>query len=559
MHTDAPIDDHNSTTHPTEPDSTAGFQQDDLMESQLGVSSFEPHHTTTIVYPECSLLEPSEILCLDPMSACGDTELRYAPLPLIRDEAVTHHADRENEAEVSFFSRTRAQALASEHALPRSNPFASPYERLVQDMDIAERFMGITTLSMLRFRKQGQDGNFGPVMVRVARQTSFRRYGMSPLLVPREEYIFSLAELYPDDCDLPLLKTGWFHYLGVLPLRGGDRAYRHVRLHLAMAGEEDEHAAKHHFKPARRENFGRLLDSKLTAINPADLVGEDKQCCVCSGTLGEEDAQDPVALPCKHVICKSCLVTWVDSRGTDVACPLCRERIFTQQREVDDLRFGLVNGVYEYDERYRDVENFERSCADLDQELAEGKQHRITLHADRLVRILDTLLNGLWLENEDEYQHGSPENFQPMQFPEWATADDVLRHTLFSLDGDVTTPAALFQVLLERVYIGFCFEFCKAGLDQWISPSERKVLETNAVRAECLDIRPGFKEEFRRMVNRMLRFYDLRRCSCSPGLHDHGRRTFYNPKDAGRTYGGADRHRDRIDEDGDFDMDDGCK
>ncbi|KAK5122999.1 hypothetical protein LTR85_003565 [Meristemomyces frigidus] len=505
---------------------TIGFSQAEFTHAQLTVSTFEPHHSTTIVYPDCSLLKRSEVLGLRPMNLDVTTKERYEPLPLIRDNAVTNHAGRENEAEVSFFTRQRAVAIVTAYPLPHATLFKSPFDRLLQGMALAESFVGSTTLSMVTFQKLDSKGGVGEDMVRILRKTRFRRYGAAPFAALREEYVFSLATLYDDEKSPPIQSIAFLHALRILPQRSSDRAYSHVRLRLEMQGTEDQHVGSYGFKPARRENFERLLDNRLMPVSSADLEGEDMLCFICTGTLGE-DAPNPVAVPCKgkHVLCKHCLLTWVASVGAaSASCPQCRQKIFTDQREVHDLRFGLVNGIYEYDQRYTKFENFERSCSDLDQELAEDKQHEMSVHADVLIHIWDTLLAGSRLEDDNGYQYSTPEHLAPVSFQEWNIAEGVLRHQLTKQNGIVTTPGRLFHHLLDRVYGAFYLELCKAGLNQLISPQEMQTLVADPVNAACLDIRPGFKECFKRHLNRTLRFSELRRCCCSPGFHSHGLR-----------------------------------
>jgi len=323
-----------------------------------------------------------------------------------------------------------------------------------------------------------------------------------------------------------------------------------------MQGWSDMQVDEHGFKARRRDNFGGLLNSKVTAVYPATLGGEDRLCPICTGTLGEADVPDPVALPCsiKHVICKGCILSWIDSQGPDKAsCPRCRERVFDNQQEIDDLKFGLINGVYELDERYTAYENFERSCADLDQELAEGDMSWFTVTADLFIRVWDILLDGVLLE---EYNGSTAEYLNPALSEEWDLADDEFRLQAFKFDGVGVCTRRFFEEMVERVYGAFVGEFRKNGMHGYISGDETDQLARDPANAECLNIRPGFKECFKRQLNRTLRFLQLRKCGCTPGLHKHGLRDYYDPNNI-HAYAGANKHRNCIDGDGDVDME-GC-
>lgn len=533
-----------------------GFDQDEFEEAQLRISSFEPHHSTTLIYPECSHLNvrDGEKMCLIDLNRDSDTAERYEPVPLIRDRAVQNHAGRENEEEVSMFTRTKALGIVPAEGPAMSSPHLDPFDRLVQDMATAERYLGTTTLSMLTYQTPGQPNRIDHAKARVSRDTTYRRLGgqiMSDYVV----YEFPALRIFSDLGRLSQDDAGWSTPLGQLPWRRMDRMYRHVRLRLLMHRRGDMLALKYNFKPPRRERSEKLIDTKLTPVDPKTLPDDDKICPVCTNTLGEEEALDPVALPCngKHVLCKPCVLTWIDSvQVEEASCPLCRDKIFNNQREVDDLKFGLVNGIYEWDDRYTDFENFERSCTDLDQELAANNNSSFTLHAHLLVHIWDSIVDGACLEQEDD-GNGTPFYLQAVQFPEWDTADETLRQQLFSLDGTSTTPSGLTKLLLDRVYRTFLQRFVSAGMLNYISNSEREALCKNPVDAGCLDIRPGFKECFKRCLNRMLRFYALRQCGCEDEFHEHGGREYYSPSDLS-VYHGADRWRNGVDADGDIEM-----
>ena len=56
------------------------------------------------------------------------------------------------------------------------------------------------------------------------------------------------------------------------------------------------------------------------------------QCPVC-----HDDYTDPKILPCAHLVCSQCVLSWLTVRGEDAGCPLCREKILTPSFQTCDL------------------------------------------------------------------------------------------------------------------------------------------------------------------------------------------------------------------------------
>lgn len=450
------------------------FIEADFSKAQLNISSFEPHHTTQISYPDLTLLKHDEIgyslWDLDDDEVI--TRERYEPLPLIADPAVQAHAGRENEEETSFFTRAKAR-LAWPHAqIFQPSSMNSDFERLLQDMRAVEQYVGTTELSMLTrimLHHSGNTVNTSTEVARIKRVTEFWQVG-GTTYENTDMYEFALSRLH-DDLPLPH-GAAWFLHLSQLVMRRGDRSYRHVRLRLKNQEDVDYRTATK-FKPKRQGNASELLDSKLTPVDPRTLDKDDKQCVVCANTLGEKDAPDPVTTPCdgKHCfMCKQCIIAWVDSTAPEKekTCPRCR-RLLIGCKEFEDFRFGLVNGEYEYDKRFTPWENFERSCADLDQELANNKDDHFTPTANLFVQIWDIVQDGARLESDDGM---SPSNLLPTAFEEWEIADAVIRQQVFMCNGHSTYTKHFVARTFNSVYGAFVCKFRQAGLDQLINAEE---------------------------------------------------------------------------------------
>ncbi|XP_076464946.1 E3 ubiquitin-protein ligase TRIM45-like [Babylonia areolata] len=54
----------------------------------------------------------------------------------------------------------------------------------------------------------------------------------------------------------------------------------------------------------------------------AAAATSDLECPVCHDSL-----QQPKILPCTHLICRKCVVSWLEEAGNQGGCPLCREQI----------------------------------------------------------------------------------------------------------------------------------------------------------------------------------------------------------------------------------------
>ena len=76
----------------------------------------------------------------------------------------------------------------------------------------------------------------------------------------------------------------------------------------------------------------------------AAALPSQHECPVC-----HEDFTEPKLLPCTHLVCRKCVVSWLDKGGKDGGCPLCRAAIIPEASQgqgdlvtlVDDLPTDL--------------------------------------------------------------------------------------------------------------------------------------------------------------------------------------------------------------------------
>lgn len=55
---------------------------------------------------------------------------------------------------------------------------------------------------------------------------------------------------------------------------------------------------------------------------------DTSECAVC-----REDYQDPKLLRCGHIVCRKCVLSWLQTRGSQTGCPLCRAAIIPTLRQ----------------------------------------------------------------------------------------------------------------------------------------------------------------------------------------------------------------------------------
>lgn len=70
--------------------------------------------------------------------------------------------------------------------------------------------------------------------------------------------------------------------------------------------------------------------SIFTRVSISTLAEDEKNCPICLEPFQESDC--PIQLPCKHVLGRDCLMTWL---STDNTCPQCRRTVFDESDEAE--------------------------------------------------------------------------------------------------------------------------------------------------------------------------------------------------------------------------------
>lgn len=71
---------------------------------------------------------------------------------------------------------------------------------------------------------------------------------------------------------------------------------------------------------------------QLPDITLTDLPADSRSCNICLDNYGStEDSENPVRLPCGHVVGRSCISRWLT---TSNSCPLCRRVLFSHNRAM---------------------------------------------------------------------------------------------------------------------------------------------------------------------------------------------------------------------------------
>ena len=72
----------------------------------------------------------------------------------------------------------------------------------------------------------------------------------------------------------------------------------------------------------------------------AAVTVSPQECPVC-----HEDFTDPKILPCTHLVCQKCVLSWLKTQGNQAGCPLCRQPIMSSADEGQDDFSTLVGAL----------------------------------------------------------------------------------------------------------------------------------------------------------------------------------------------------------------------
>ncbi|KAI6854203.1 hypothetical protein KC323_g8922 [Hortaea werneckii] len=522
------------------------------------VNIFTPHHITNIKYPSLSLLAktpdlaPSDLFML-PVENASE---RFEPRPLVDDPAIAAHAFRSSHDETVIFSMNRACiGLESEQEIiQQANNWAATTRTVTHNalrelcghMQVLSKQQGGTCLSVLTFNNRGQD------CVLIKRHTSLfvgqGRFTACPSIL----YLATVEYLRSTKCSCMFMEN-----LKDVVFRRTDRAVLHVQ-HMLHSHQHETtariHDLFHPWKANRRPNY-EAFEFKIAEPMGLESVPEEETGCNTCGNEFNTAAYRPLKMKCcGNVICRHCYINWAGSKGpSDASCIYCRGRFFDDPT-AEGMTFGTVNGYYypylPPNHHFTPYENFERTCADLDRNLAENNYTKITVDPDLMLRIWTHLLEGARLEDGTT---STPFHLQPARSPEIISAWEILSDDLLWLADDDTnrewSTASLFAELWLNQLRGFRDRIVLAGgrtmregkgeMMYWVDARSPEVATNSRNIGQML--RPGTLEFVRRMLNRMLQFEHVRKCRTTEeqgarrlqgettgcvGLHAHGARMY---------------------------------
>ncbi|KAK3680059.1 hypothetical protein LTR78_000436 [Recurvomyces mirabilis] len=330
-------------------------------------SVYRPHHVTHVCFPAPSLLSAHH----------KDAETVF-------DIMNAHGRNEERESDFYSMEITSKPGLRGIPDLSNKTTLT----QLLADMAKATSAVGETLIQVHAYTPAGHEiqKHSGAIIddsrfLRIQRTTCHRDL-QGILALRRRRY----KGRYIDLQQLPEGQE-WIRDIHDLIGMRNDRAYRHIRVRMGR-----DHAARErfadtiplHFKAPRYPPFGEHFPTLIRTIS--------------STLLSEDEA------PVKHLFGKSCLLDWCNATGPEnVGCPTCRAKIFTDESTIAYLNYGVRGPdlkTYEPDPRYTNYENWERSCDDVDKNLASNNGATIDIEPEILTEILQHFLFNARLEPE---------------------------------------------------------------------------------------------------------------------------------------------------------------
>ncbi|KAK3676593.1 hypothetical protein LTR78_003367 [Recurvomyces mirabilis] len=513
--------------------------QHNRLSAQIQVSCFHTHHRIIVRYPDFSVVDAdqedetdqTDFTMVD-MSNFQDTPERYDPtVPLIQHPAVEAHAGRDNSHETSTFVLIPTTKLL--HGPENFNNLAQVgLDALLLDMYCAQSYIGETYLSMITSNMVIDRNGTVEEWARVIRSTRYRRDNHQKPRVSKQEYNFPLVDLLDSDTRT-ITKDVAVDQLVRLYVRSDARAYRHANFMASIAEFEIETPSPKFKAPRHEDDLAHALRGTLTLADPTTLAHPDnKNCYVCTDAYNSTTTI-AVNVPCtgNHIACADCIVKWATDRGlTAASCPLCRQKLFRDPLENQNIAFGLTNGLYHHDNRYTAWENFERSCADLDLSAADNSNTWIVVNTALLTGSWEHITQGAFLELTDADSVEATWH-NPLASPEWRLVEQAIRHYLVQCSGIEFQVKALHTDLMHYVFGVFNIQFREVGLDRFLTEDEVNDLASDPMFLATypLGVRPGLRELLHRCLHRMLRLIEVRKCDCHPDFHGHGLRIYYSP------------------------------
>ena len=481
-----------------------------------------PRHVTLVSYPCLDLLQVGgsvgERLVLVPDHS---SESRYEPRPLIDDPAVTVHSFRNGPDETEIYSISRADMdIKDVSANLRSGMAEAAFDgyRLIEDMEFIESCNGTTWLNCVTYTTDLHElDDDPPVALRISRKTMFRFAG-------HREWHLDTYELSLEEVDT----TQWAGKLWAVNIvrlidRRSDMAYLHAQ---RMLAEQDADRFEVGWAPPRYPDYGKVL--KRMRVTPEVSPDPEENDPICREILfGTEEV---VQVPCdgKHKYHLDCLVEVCKAAGPGKSrCPLCRRDMIRDTKDIDLLKYGVVDRSYNENREYSQWENFERSCADLDKHLAEHSKAQITVSKFLIKAIFELLTEGAMLE----LPLSTPFHLQPVRCADFPLLRQAVFVTAESMHGMTVDVKILNDAMKVEMLNTFAGAFKGGGgLSGLIDVELGHWWKDQTQAAKYYAMRPGFFAFAERMVSRMLQFVQLRKCDdTSGGMHRHGGRTYYHP------------------------------
>ncbi|CAK3946834.1 Hypothetical predicted protein [Lecanosticta acicola] len=510
--------------------------------------TLEPYHKVQIEFPLLNLLGEEEEGVL---YRAENSKKRYQPLPLILDDNVYMNSGRDKGPEASFFTLYKAArgGRGVEEEVSMSGVLTADVRELTN-------YVGTTYLMLVIFQTPRRGG----LQVRIRLATVFRgdKNGGRETKEFRD-YEMSLDEFLS-------LRNGERWYLDCLHLIAmkSDRATRHVQLKLYPNAVQGVQGAlelyksfRASFRAPRCPDFGFYLKGLVREVKKKNKT--KARCGICEKAFGgQEEHGSPVSMGCcGKVVAMQCLAGWCEEMAArsvlppfyPTTCPICKTELFTDERTLEHLKFGVVADTYFVDGRYSQWENFERSCADLDLGAAEREERggRVRVDADLIADVWVRMVEYGAMEGDGGGGRGGElEHLRMDQCPEFEIWHDEFMKHIYRLDGhEARSLSHLYNFLESKIFLEFRRRFRQAGLDRYLPPGAQGSWVGKQLTQDFL-FRDGFREFTGGMLNRTLRFLELRACDgCERGaaFHWHGGREYYDPRQFGGR--GEDRERER--------------
>jgi len=194
------------------------------------------------------------------------------------------------------------------------------------------------------------------------------------------------------------------------------------------------------------------------------------------------------------------------------------------------LKFGTLGKAYNKhssgNDQFDAWETFERTCADLDKELAENNRAGITVNSSLLFKIWSHIADG----SEPEPASSTPYRLQPVRSSDFAMVKCQMLAIFKGYNGS-SIPTDRLHMRIIRDLTHFLFkQFLRARLHENLPHPQLLNLGGNPT-LRGLGLPPGFEEFVKRVLNRTLQFYHLRKCQDTlpcQGWHTYGEKYYYN-------------------------------